>query len=31
MIPANAHASVKFTRICFEKSQVTSAEFKKIK
>ena len=30
MMPANAHTSKKFTRMCFEKSEVTSAE-KKIK
>ena len=29
MMPANAHTSKKFTRMCFEKSEVTSAEKKK--
>ena len=29
MMPANAHTSKKFTRMCFEKSEVTSAETKK--
>ena len=28
MMPANAHTSKKFTRMCFEKSEVTSAEKK---
>ena len=28
MMRANAHASKKFTRMCFEKSEVTSAEKK---
>ena len=31
MMPANAHTSKKFTRMCFEKSEVTLAEKKKIK
>ena len=31
MIPANAHTSKKFTRMCFEKSKVTSAEYQKKK
>ena len=31
MMPTNAHTSKKFTRMCFEKSEVTSAEKKKIK
>ena len=30
MMPANAHTSKKFTRMCFEKSEVTSAEKKNI-
>ena len=29
MMPANAHTSKKFTRMCFEKSEVTLAEKKK--
>ena len=29
MMHANAHTSKKFTRMCFEKSEVTSAEKKK--
>ena len=29
MMPANAHTSKKFTRMYFEKSEVTSAEKKK--
>ena len=28
MMPAKAHTSKKFTRMCFEKSEVTSAEKK---
>ena len=28
MMPANAHTSKKFTCMCFEKSEVTSAEKK---
>ena len=31
MMHANAHTSKKFTRMCFEKSEVTSAEKKKLK
>ena len=31
MMPANAHTSKKFSRMCFEKSEVASAEQKKIK
>ena len=31
MMPANAHTSKKFTRMCFEKSEVTSAEKKILK
>ena len=31
MMPANVHTSKKFTRMCFEKSEVTSAEKKKFK
>ena len=31
MMPANAHTSKKFTRMCFEKSEVTSAEYQKKK
>ena len=29
MMPVNAHTSKKFTRLCFEKSEVTSAEYQK--
>ena len=29
MMPANAHTSKKFTCMCFEKSEVTSAEYQK--
>ena len=29
MMPANAHTSKKFTRMRFEKSEVTSAEYQK--
>ena len=29
MMSANAHSSKKFTRMCFEKSEVTSAEYQK--
>ena len=29
MMPANAHTSKKFTRMCFEKSEVTSEKKKK--
>ena len=29
MMPANAHTNKKFTRMCFEKSEVTSAEYQK--
>ena len=29
MMPANAHTSKKVTRMCFEKSEVTSAEYQK--
>ena len=31
MMPANAHSSRKFTRMCFEKSEVASAEYQKNK
>ena len=30
MMPANAHTSKKFTRMCFEKSEVTSAEVSEV-
>ena len=29
MMPANAQTSKKFTHVCFEKSEVTSAEYQK--
>ena len=29
MMPANVHTSEKFTRMCFEKSEVTLAEYQK--
>ena len=31
MMFANAHTSKKFTRMCFERSEVTSAEYQKKK
>ena len=31
MMPANDHISKRFTRMCFEKSEVTSAEYQKKK
>ena len=31
MMPANAPTSKKFTRMCFEKSEVTSVEYQKKK
>ena len=31
MMPANVHTIKKFTRMCFEKSEVTSAEKQKLK
>ena len=30
-MPANAHTSKKFTHMCFEKSEITSAEYQKKK
>ena len=31
MMPANARTSKKFTRMCFEKSEATSAEYQQQK